>query len=80
MKRRALSWGGDLHYRHLQTESTAFCVKECLEDQTRCLFAASVKAEGFSYLNCYLYDDVDTKPVENEDGEFFARSCPEGQF
>lgn len=72
-----MSWGGNSHYRVLETESSAACVTECLKDQTRCLFASTVKLEG--KMMCYLYDDAGTQPMEKEDSEFFKRWCPEGK-
>ena len=75
MKRKSQAWGGNYHYRSLEMDSAAGCVKECLEDQTRCLYAAAVKTED--KMLCYLYDDVNTWPMEKEDSEFFIRSCPE---
>ena len=75
MERKSHAWGGDLHYRHLETESAARCVRECLEDQAQCMAAAVIKMED--RMICYLYDDVTTDPMEKEDGIFFTRMCPE---
>ena len=75
MERKSHAWGGDSYYRSLELDTAAGCVKECLEDQAQCLFAAVVKMEY--KMMCYLYDDVSTRPMERDDSIFFMRTCPE---